>query len=224
MYSAFDGTRDYAVTPSVPSAGPFSHDADPVLASSIKWELDGAFVKREDFPELPAAIKLITKKAGATTIAVTAKTLEGHAFRSETKLFISRANPSELEAGEHRYDHGGLRAAKRPEGGVMCCGVCPLLIELPKNSACGNCHNAASMVAFETTPTQVAGYSDQDLIEIFTQGAKPAGGVFTSSFLRAAPMPDCLYKDFHTWEMTGEEKRGIVWKLRSLTPKVYAEQ
>jgi hypothetical protein len=218
MYSAFDGTHDYAVTPNVPSAAPSSHDADPILASSTKWEIDGAFVKREEFPALPAAIKLTTRKAGVTTIAVTAKTLGGHVVRSDTKLTIREANPAEFDAGEERYNHGGLRAQEE----FRCCGVCPLRIELPDNSACGKCHQADSSVASELTPTQTAGYSHDDLIDIFTRGAKPARA-FTSPFLRAAPMPDCIYQDFHTWEMTDEEKNGIVWKLRSIPPKVHAE-
>ena len=96
-------------------------------------------------------------------------------------------------------------------------------MDLPRTSACGNCHNPRSMLTVEHTPTQTAGYSDEQLIEIFSEGKKPAGGTFNSPFLRAAPMPDCIFEEFHTWEMTDEEKIGIVWKLRSLPPKVQEE-
>ena len=32
-------------------------------------------------------------------------------------------------------------------------------------------------------------------------------------------MPECIYKTFHTWSMTDDEKKGIVRKLRSIEPK-----
>jgi hypothetical protein len=55
---------------------------------------------------------------------------------------------------------------------------------------------------------------------IFTTGAKPAGLVHNSALLHSLPMPDCVYKAFHTWQMTDEEKMGVVWKLRAIPPKV----
>ena len=89
---------------------------------------------------------------------------------------------------------------------------------IPKTSACGNCHNNMSGITAEHTPEQTAGYSDDDLIQIFTQGMKPAGYTFTSNILKFVPMPDCVYKTFHTWEIDDATKKGIVWKLRSLKP------
>lgn len=219
MFSAFDGVHEYAVTPSVPSASPSAKEADPLLASSIQWELDGAFVKKSDFADLPAAIRLTTKKSGITTVGVRVKTLTGVAVRSEAKFTISKAHASEWDAGEERYQDGEkMRSATTAES----LGKCGLVsgIDLPKDAACSTCHNAMSSVTIEHTPTQTAGYSDQDLIDVFTHGAKPAGFTYNSPFLRAAPMPDCLYKAFHTWEMTDDEKNGIVWKLRSIAPKV----
>lgn len=215
MFSAFDGVHEYAVTPSVPSAAP-SEDADPVLASSIKWVLDDAYVKRDDFPDLPAAIKLTTKKAGTTTVGVTAKTRSGQALRATARLIISRATSAEWEAGEARYNSDEFDIA--PKMFASCGLVLP--IELPRASACSNCHDAMSSVGTEHTPTQTAFYSNDELIAISTKGAKPAGGTFVSPFLRAAPMPDCIYKAFHTWQMSEEEEKGIVWKLRSIPPKV----
>jgi hypothetical protein len=228
MYSAFDdGTHEYAVTPSVPSAKENSTDSDPVMASTIKWEVDGAFLKRDEFPELSASVKLTTKKVGETKVTVTAKTLGGTQVRGEAKLTISPAKAAEWEAGEARYNNGMMIPWMRPAmaaAGEGTCGL-PVTIELPASSACGNCHNSATSmgISVEHTPTQTAGYSNEDLINIFTTGAKPAGGTFNSPFLRAAPMPDCIYAAFHTWEMTDDEKKGIIWKLRSIAPKVQAE-
>jgi hypothetical protein len=216
MFSAFDGTHDYAVTPSIPSADA-STDKDPLLASSIKWELDGAFVKREEFPDLPAAIKLTTKKAGQTTVGVTMKTLSGTALRSKAWLTISQAKASEWDAGDARYNNEEMKLEKLP---MTTCG---LVLPMDPPRSCSSCHTPLSGIAFEHTPTQTAGYSDDQLVKIFTGGAKPAGGTFNSPFLRAAPMPDCIYNEFHTWEMSDEEKKGVVWKLRSLSPRVLEE-
>lgn len=225
MYSAFDGTHEYAVTPSVPSAAENSMDSDPVMAATIKWEIDGAFLKRDEFPELTAASKLTTKKAGKTVVKVTAKTLGGLDVRGEAPLTISEASQAEWDAGEARYNNGMMIPWMRPAMAAQGEGICglPISIELPTSAACGNCHNSMNAISVEHTPTQTAGYSNEDLVNIFTTGAKPAGGTFNSPFLRMAPMPDCIYSEFHTWEMTDDEKKGIVWKLRSITPRVQAE-
>ncbi|HET8935979.1 MAG TPA: hypothetical protein VFN67_21180 [Polyangiales bacterium] len=222
MYSAFDGTHEYAVTPSVPSAAEGSKDSDPVMASTIKWEIDNGFVKRDEFPELTAAVKLTTKKAGKTNVKVTAKTIGGTQIWGEAELTISPAQQNEWDAGEARYNNGMMIQFMRPTmaaAGEGTCGL-PVNIEIPKMSACGNCHAATSAITVEHTPTQTAGYSNEQLVNIFTTGAKPAGGTFNSPFLRSAPMPDCIYAAFHTWEMTDDEKKGIIWKLRSIAPKV----
>ena len=71
----------------------------------------------------------------------------------------------------------------------------------------------------EHTPRQTAGYSDDQLIAIFTQGQKPAGYQFNSVFLKMLPQPDCVYAMFHTWQIDEDTKRGIVLKLRSIPPK-----
>ena len=225
MYSAFDGTHEYAVTPSVPSAAENSQDSDPVMAGTVKWQVDGAFVKQDEFPELTAGAKLTTKKAGSTVVKVTAKTLGGVQVRSEAKLTISEAKQPEWDAGEARYNNGMMIPWMRPAMAAQGEGICglPITIELPTSAACGNCHNSMNAISVEHTPTQTAGYSNEDLVNIFTTGQKPAGGTFNSPFLRMAPMPDCIYAEFHTWEMTDDEKKGIVWKLRSIAPRVQAE-
>jgi hypothetical protein len=100
--------------------------------------------------------------------------------------------------------------------------VCGLPVSLgdaiPKTSACGNCHNNMSGIAAEHTPEQTAGYSNDDLLQIFTKGMKPAGYTFTSNILKLVPMPECIYKTFHTWDIDEPTQRGISWKLRSLKP------
>lgn len=225
MYSAFDGTHEYAVTPSIPSAAENAMVPDPVMANTIKWQVDGAFVKQDEFPELTAAVKLTTKKTGMTVVKVTAKTLSGAEVRGEAPLTISEAKQAEWDAGEARYNNGMMIQFMRPAMAADGEGVCglPITFELPTSSACGNCHNPMNAISVEHTPTQTAGYSNENLVDIFTTGAKPPGGTFNSPFLRMAPMPDCIYSEFHTWEMTDDEKKGIIWKLRSITPRVQQE-
>ena len=75
----------------------------------------------------------------------------------------------------------------------------------------------------EHTPTQTAGYADDQLIAIFTAGQKPAGYQFNSPLLKMLPQPDCVYSMFHTWTIDDETKRGIVLKLRSIEPKKQAQ-
>jgi hypothetical protein len=228
MYSAFDDNmHEYAVTPSVPSAMAGMTNADPIVASSIKWTVDGAFVKQDEFPELTAAIKLTTKKAGDTKVKVSAKTMSGQTVRGETDLKISTAAQSEWDVGEARYNNGMMIQWMRPMMAAPGEGLCGLPIasfDVSTAAACGNCHNPMNAaITVEHTPTQTAGYSNEDLINIFSTGQKPAGAVFNSPLLKMAPMPDCIYAAFHTWDMTDDEKAGIIWKLRSIPPKVQEE-
>ena len=117
----------------------------------------------------------------------------------------------------------------RPADGMGLCGI-PIssMTTIPKDSACTNCHNSsASSFSVEHTPTQTAGYSDGDLIQIFTMAQKPAGNTFNSPLLKplATMSPetaDCIYKAFHTWEIDDDTRNGIVWKLRSIAPKKQA--
>ena len=69
----------------------------------------------------------------------------------------------------------------------------------------------------EHTPQQTGGYSDEELVSIFTMGLKPASAKFHT------PFPETLYMQFHTWEATDDEKQGIVSYLRSLEPKTQGE-
>jgi hypothetical protein len=97
----------------------------------------------------------------------------------------------------------------------------------PSDASCANCHNGTNEmqlgvdVVIEHTPQQTAGYSDEELIQIFTMGAKPAGGKFHSPLFEGQPQAyaEYSYKQMHTWEIAPEVERGIVYKLRSITPE-----
>lgn len=232
MYSAFGGSQTYSLTPYVPSSDPAAKDSDPVMASTIKWSVDGAFAKQEPFTDLAGGIKLTTKKTGNTTVSLTATTASGAKVRGESKLTISAANDEDWQKGDMRYSgganidfaamfRGAMGGAMGAAGGPGVCGLpFNIMASLPKDASCTNCHNtSASAIAVEHTPTQTAGYSDEQLVAIFTQGQKPAGYAFNSVFLKMLPQPDCVYAMFHTWQIDDDTKKGIVLKLRSIEPK-----
>jgi hypothetical protein len=219
MYSAYDGEHTFQLTPSVPSASSSSTDADPVDASTLEWQVDSAFVKVDAFTDLPAAVLLTTKKAGKTVIKVSGMTKRGVKVRGEAQLMIAQAKPEEWASGDERYSNGSAinTAVMGPSGGSSGpCGL-PTTVSVPKDASCTNCHNSSGGLSVEQTPTQTAGYSDDQLLEIVTQGVKPSGG-FTGMFLKNTPMPDCLFKGIHSLTLNDDQKKGIVWKLRSLTP------
>ena len=228
MYSAFDnGEHTYQLTPYLPAADPKNKDSDPIVESSIVWTVEDAFVKRDPFSEIPGSVLLTTKKAGNTLVKVTATRMSGAKVRGQSMLTISAADPAEWLKGNERYANGMMINLFGGMGGVtgapMGMGDCGLPVTLtgriPTNSACTNCHNNMGGLVVEHTPTQTAGYDNEELIEIFTNAQKPAGGMFNSPILRMAPMPDCIYKTFHTWQIDDDTKQGIVWKLRSIPPK-----
>lgn len=224
LYSAYESTRTYQVTPSVPAAAE-GWEGEAVLASSVRWSVDSLYVTSGTFPELIGAVRLTMKRSGSTVVKVTATTLSGEQVRGEATLRIDAVSATEVAAGETAYSTVRLLDWTPAEGAAEGEGACglPATISLPATSACNNCHNQSSTISVEHTPTQTAGHSDAALINLFTTGTRIPGEPFHSPFLRSAPMPDCLFTRFHTSELTDEEANGIVAKLRSLPPKVMQE-
>jgi hypothetical protein len=222
LYSAFDGVHEYAVTPSIPTAETGSFDSDPVLASSLKWEFDSAFFERGK-PTQPGTIKLITKKPGSSMVEVTGRSRSGGMITGQTRVMISQANATEWETGNERYNRGEVVSWPPVEQPTAALGegTCGLLftIQYAATAACNGCHNDSGPMQVEYTPSETALYSDEDLLRVVTQGTKLAGATFLS-FLRDMSMPDCVFASFHTWELNEPEKKGIVWKLRSIPPKI----
>jgi hypothetical protein len=235
IYSAWDGTHDYQITPYVPLVGADpATGADPIDAASLKWSLNskyvedkGPFLKPDGTPGLPGARLLQTKSAGTAVIEVTGTTLGGTKVKGSTTLNIAAATAAKWQDGEDRYnsdvkvDFTSLFSGATA-GGMGDCGL-PISLKdkIPTEAACTNCHNTmASALSIQHTPTQTGGYSDGDLIQIFTQATKPAGGKFNSPALSRVPtaLAECMYKTFHTWTIADEVKEGIVYKLRSIPP------
>ena len=87
----------------------------------------------------------------------------------------------------------------------------------PQQAACTNCHGDNANGPFKDvahTPEQTGGFSDDQLVGIFTQGNVPDGGYFDESIV-----PYQAWTRFHQWDMTDDEAKGVVVYLRSLTPE-----
>jgi cytochrome c553 len=152
---------------------------------------------------------LITvKKDGTTTIRVS---LDGET--GAAKLTVTKFSEAQWAAGRDRYSKSEL-ALSSPTGG----SISALLLQDPKNrnanGACNTCHTEqAKALKIENTPTQIAGYSDAELITIFTKGMKPEG------VAQRTRVPDFAWGTFHAWEVTEDEKQGLIAYLRTQTPK-----
>lgn len=228
MYSAFGGSHDYAVPAIVWAAtSPVSQDADfdPPLASTLVWRVDEKLVSTEPFDAIPGAIMLTTRGAGFTDIEVQGTYRRGSTFKTRARVNITKASDEDWARGEARYHSGprpnlAMLLASLKEVGAGDCVLSDTSF-LPQDSACAGCHDHASTPdSVNHTTLQTAGYSDDQLLDIITQGQKPAGGTFNSELLRDHPAPDCVFAKFHAWSVNEEDKLGLVLKLRSLPPQV----
>lgn len=222
LYSAFDGVHEYAVTPSIATAETGSSDSDPVLASSLRWDFDRTFFERGQSTR-PGTIKLITKRPGSSMVEVTGHSLSGAVITGRTRVLVSQAQAGEWQTGNTRYNSGEI-VTWPPAGQPTAApgeGTCGLLftIQYAATAACSSCHNDTNPTQADYTPSETALYSDEDLLRVVTQGTKLAGATFLS-FLRDISMPDCVFASFHTWELNEPEETGIIWKLRSIPPKL----
>jgi hypothetical protein len=151
---------------------------------------------------------ITVKKDGVVTIQAS---LDGQT--GSAKLTVTKFTEEQWMAGQARFSKSDL-AIKNPSGGALT----PLLLRDPANrddnGACNTCHTAqAKVLKIENTPTQIAGYSDSELITIFTEGAKPEG------VAQGTMIPSFAWGMFHKWKVTDEEKQGLVAFLRTQAPK-----
>jgi hypothetical protein len=124
-------------------------------------------------------------------------------------LHIAAATDDDWMIGSERYNNGTLLTQVRPgqlqriDGGAQ--------------AACTNCHGPtatnATYTTVEHTPLQTGGFTDDELVGIFTMGVVPAGGYFDTSIVRQN-----VWAMFHQWSMSADDAKGVVVYLRSLTP------
>jgi hypothetical protein len=193
MYSAFDGTHTFQI-PAVVDG----------IKSQVTWSSsDPSMVALAPDPTT-GGVMITTQKPGTVTIVATAGTLCGSSV-----LTITQASAEDWNAGNERYNNGNVIRLGPREAGADAGSA--------KEAACTNCHGDNASGPFKDvahTPEQTGGFSDDQLVAIFTTGAVPDGGYFDESIV-----PYQIWKRFHQWDMTADEAKGVVVYLRSLTPE-----
>lgn len=209
MYSAYDGEHTFQV-PAVLNG----------FKKGVKWSAKPAdLVDLEDGKD--GTVMITTKKPGKVDIIARVGNLS-----SKSTLEILEATPDDWEQGSDRYNNGIVwkRGEGRSDGGGGGGGGWdggkrertppdPML-------ACAGCHGEQAKRdesdSVKHTPMQTAGYSDDDLIDIFTNGVKPEG-------VKYRIMKKERWNKLHQWDMTDEQKKGMIVYLRSLTPEEQGE-
>jgi hypothetical protein len=201
MFSAFDGVHRFQVPATVNSIDPSAITwsiSDPTLAN-LQVNADG--------------VMITVQKAGTANIIATAGTLCGSA-----PLTVTASTTDHWMVGSARYTTGqmltigpgGGGLGPQPPGGMG--GMAT------RDVACTSCHgDTATAGPFKTvshTPMQTAGFSDDQLIKIFTAGVLPDGAYFDDEIVSRQQ-----WSNFHRWTMTPEQATAMVVYLRSLTPE-----
>jgi hypothetical protein len=195
MYSAFDGVHEFKV-PAI---------ADNVDPMAVTWSASDPSMVDLVPDATVGGVMITTRKSGK--VQITATTTSGQ--RGTSTLNITQASPDAWNLGNTRYNNGVTLT-----GGLM--GTQTMMMV-----ACTNCHgDTATMNVFRTvshTPEQTGGFSDEELIAIFTMATVPRGSYFDSSVVNYNQ-----WHGFHNWMMSPEEAKGIIVYLRSLTPQAQA--
>jgi len=156
-------------------------------------------------PEDGATITV--RKEGVVVIKAVVQDAVGSA-----KLTITKFSEAQWKAGQARYAKSEL-AIIPPDGGRVTALATLDPSARNANGACTTCHGAdARTLQLETSPTQIAGYSDKELITIFTHGEKPDRG-------SRSQFPTYLGGMNHSWTVTEEEQQGLIAFMRTLPPK-----
>jgi hypothetical protein len=186
----------------------------PVMLKDTSLRGKGAKFTSSD-PSI--AVVTDTEQGGMITIknegTVTIKAeLDGETGAS--KLTIKKFTEEQWMIGQARYSKSDLAIVPTMGGRVSIATLARDRAAYNPSGACNTCHTAqAKTLKIENTPTQIAGYSDSELITIFTEGEKPEG------FAQKSMVPSFVWGMFHTWTVTEEEKEGLVAFLRTQPPK-----
>jgi len=209
MYSAYDGVHTFQVPAHVDGATVELSGWKAIPSDAVTFDAD---------PEVQGGV-LITVERGVAQITIAASS---GAIGGTAALFITSGTPEQWAAGEARYANGvdfELPGFEDVDFGML---LDPNWMPPPPppDLACNNCHSTgAKYFEFQHTPTQAARFSDDDLKNIMTMGKKPVGvGFRILPEMLGSLTNEELYGQFHRWEATDEEVKGVVLYLRSLTP------
>jgi hypothetical protein len=197
MYTAVDGMHTFQI-PAVVS------NVDP---TTITWALsDPALADLQNDAALGGTM-ISSRKAGNLTVMAS-----GGGACGTSELTITESSPDDWNVGNMRYNNGIKLVGDVPGRGRPPADAGPPMTDV----ACTNCHGPTAMGPYKTvshSPEQTGGFSDEELVNIFTKGMVPIGGYFDSSFVSYD-----RWQQFHRWQMSPAEAKGVVVYLRSLTP------
>jgi hypothetical protein len=152
---------------------------------------------------------ITVKKEGTVTIKAA---LDGDT--GAAKLTITKFTEDQWKLGQARYSKSELAIKPTRGGPVAIITLATDRASYNSSGACNTCHTAqAKTLKIENTPTQIAGYSDEELITIFTMGKKPDNVKMQSQ------IPAFAWGMFHAWTVTDDEKPGLIAFLRTQAPK-----
>jgi hypothetical protein len=188
-----------------------------VSGAGVTWgPMDSTTVKIEK-GDSSGGVTITMLAAGEVDITAT---INGQCGTSH--LTITEGTEDEWQLGSKRYNNGNplpsLGAAM--DGGLPPIPPMNFVIDPPDAPpACTNCHgDTATSSFFRTishTPEQTGGFTDMELITIFTQASIPTLGYFDTTII-----PQFAWNFFHKWsDITGDAQKGMVLYLRSLPPK-----
>lgn len=161
-----------------------------------------------EIAETAQGAMITVKKEGRVAIKVALDDKTGSAL-----LTINKYSEVQWLLGETRYTRSE-RAVIPRDGGTLS-GLALAIDPAARNpgGACNTCHTQqAQLFQIEDTPMQTAGYTDDELITVFTQGKKPEGADLQT-------IPTFLWGTAHSWTVSEEEKQGLVAYLRTKVPK-----
>ncbi len=194
MYSAFDGEHTFKIPAKVDGV------------KKVKWSAEDPDMVDLD-PQSDGSVLITVRKAGKTKIIAKAGGLRG-----EAPLEVTEAGKDDWKNGNDRYNNGVTWKRGSGGGGGGDAGGGGRRGPPDPTLACTNCHAAGKTDPVQHTPMQTAGYTDEEIISIFTEGKKPDG-------VEQRIMPIERWSKMHKWKMEPEETKGLVVYLRSLEPK-----
>ena len=196
MYTGYDGVHQFQIPAVVGNVDP----------ATISWSMsDPAMLDLQNDAAVGGTM-ISARKPGAATVVAT-----GGGKCGTSELVITESTPADWMVGSMRYNNGiklvgDVGRGRAPDAGPPMTDV-----------ACTNCHGPTAMGPYRTvshSPEQTGGFSDEELVNIFTKGMVPIGGYFDSSFVSYN-----RWQQFHRWDMSPQEAKGVVVYLRSLTPQ-----
>jgi hypothetical protein len=196
MYSAFDGVHRFQVPATV----------DGIDVAAVTWSISDPTIA--SLQTNADGVMITIQAVGKATIVARAGTLCGTSL-----LTVTSASTDHWTVGSARYTSGEVLTIGTPGTGPR-----PGDAGATREVACTSCHgDTATTGPFKTvshTPMQTGGFSDQELIQIFTAGVLPEGAYFDDEIVSRQQ-----WSQFHRWTMTDEQAAAMVIYLRSLTPE-----